>query len=433
MKSMSIATSPTRMFKKGAKFKLRVQTEFLNESQCSLSVRLKQPGRFTIDIPKRMHGNKRTEIVFGVGRQEGACMEWGQFIADQLRYEVQLWQNISSARLWFQHKDAWRQTLRTRWKAKLLSRFNKRRAAEPHFTPSRAKCKLTVQAPLAYKGKTENSCVIRIPEFYDQHAGGKKGSVMSIRIRARQNENTRNKPQVYMCLPRLLTKDAKRAAQVSMGVKFGTEDTWRAMITNYTTYAVQNCTSFHELRNWCTNSLGLFLTLLQEMYQDVRHRKPFWRIGISTIKEEKRSLRSGCVHPNSAPTTGVFCQLPGRHTIYFGSFGNITTQINKKNKPLTEMQTFYQVGADPVDKMIVAVPANKAFLARVVHIGFIVHHRSVNPTHKLGFCYARHVPCLLPIKRTEVGDEFCFRRMHKPFNVIARRPNYQSDALSLEI
>ena len=179
LQSTSIATSPTSMLKTGAKFKLRVQTKFLNESQCSLSVRLKQPGRFTIDIPKRVHGSKRTEIVFGVGRQEGACLEWGNFIADQLRYEVERWQNISSARLWFQHKDTWRQAVRTRWKAKLLSRFNKRRAAEPHFTPSRAKCKLTAQAPLAYKGKTKNSCVIRIPEFYDQHAGGKKGSVIS--------------------------------------------------------------------------------------------------------------------------------------------------------------------------------------------------------------------------------------------------------------
>ena len=95
LQSTSIATSPTSMLKTRAKFKLRVQTEFLNESQCSLSVRLKQPGRFTTDIPKHVHGSKRTEIVFGVGRQEGACLEWGKFIADQLRYEVELWQNIS--------------------------------------------------------------------------------------------------------------------------------------------------------------------------------------------------------------------------------------------------------------------------------------------------------------------------------------------------
>ena len=155
---------------------------------------------------------------------------------------------------------------------------------------------------------------------------------------------------------------------------------------------IRSAASFHELKNWCTNSLGLFVTLLQEMYQDFRHRKPFWRIGPSTIEEGKHSMRSGYFH-----------------------------------------QTFYQVVADPVGKMIVAVPAYKSFRVKVVHIGFIVHNRSVNPTHKLGFCYARHVPCLLPIKRTEVGDEFCFRRMHKPFKVIVPRPHYKTDALSFEI
>jgi len=356
--------------------------------------------KWQIYIPKKLHGDKRAYIQFSAQPIYGTLQNFGEFIFKSLQVVVNCWTDLKQARMWCADdtsKNAWKNHVQSDWLRNMRSR--RKQKSEQNIDLEQM-----VTGTLAYNGFND-ATIIRIPDYADTPKEFKTMKFHAIRVRE-QKATIKKHAYVYLRIPKYLIGSSKPKI-ISMGERFGIIPSWRNFVASYVRYALCNVDSFDALKQWCTVQLGHFRSLLQRLYDEEKKINciDFWEIRPSQISTDESYVVNGSFNATSTGRgAGLFCKKPGEYDIPFGGISaGITQRVNKARERVSKLGGFYQV---TVGGNFVDVPTDASFAAKVVHIGFIVNHRVLNPTHCLKI--KRGQALLKPLRPAQAGEEFCF-------------------------
>ena len=373
---------------------------------------MKKNNKWQVCMPKQLHGSKRIYIQFRRRGGQGTSKAFGVFIYSKLKPVVTAWKTLEQARKWCANDHG-----RKMWKYDVGQDWTSHQKYKTGYYPKTVDLSQIQDSPLAYTGFKSGANIIGIPEYADTPVDLRmNGKVMSIRVRV-QSAYGYKRAFVYIRLPSCLVQGG-RVKKINMGTQFSDNPNWLAFVIAYVTYAVCNCGTFKELRKWCNREIVNFASLLNRHYLSEggnRQDTHFWSIRPSNVPIEKQYIKDGSFQNSTVGAgAGLFCAKPGAHKIYFGGQEVVTERIDKKKEKVSKKAGFYQiqVGDDLVD-----VPTAESLKAKVLHIGFVVNHNSKNPTHTSVFDTKLGIALLEPLRKTSIGEEFCFDyRYHKSDN-----------------
>ena len=378
--------------------RVSIKTEFHKGTNYSLTVLLKRY-RFLVKIPrsvflatfssgKSSSAQSPFELTFS-SKPSFRDEKFGKFIADKLKTVVTNWQSDKQASSWCEHERVkWRDEIQENW---LRGHERKRK----HVHGDTNNCFFMVQVPRFLEGPVQHITI--------KFEGTKK--------RQKTLSSTDNRP--YMFIPKALVPSLRNRKRVKVGQY--SED-WISFLRERLQYVVDRWTKLEDAQQWCQEFAKNFVKLARRYFDDMRKNNEckFWEVKKSVIPVDPTYVRKEYFPKDAKTGSGLFCTKAGAHKIYFGGekLGITERILRSETNRVTKVQGWYQVQVHPEDDNLVDVPTTESTNCGVVHHGFIVNHRSINPTHDLviekleGKCIA----CLVPHDGhiTAVGEEFCF-------------------------
>ena len=387
----------------------RIKTQFTGpEKHSQLVIRLTPRGvkgnKLSFIIPsKGTPNNKRTEVIFREGGNEGIDTRFGEFLVKQMQATSRKWKKVADMRNWVTTKAAWRTRVRKLWNAKVVrrTRMSQLRGGVTYASPPTG---------LLFQAKDGKTTDVMVPIMQVN------GKVPAIRVYARpankQGGRTR-KAQVLVWIPARLLRNKTKGLEFSMGVDFGADLIWQKFVVEYLQYAVSKWKTAADIRTWVTKDRFNFKEFLNALFRSQREgvtpTSPMpWRLAPSTIEPDDQYMRNGWFTRGECGY-GVYCTVAGEHTFrWHYDDERISYVADKRKNVLTQLQKNYQATANGDSKSeVVWVPTTDSLRCGAVQPCYLVQHRKTNPTHILDFD-AEGRTILQPLRPSVVGEEFCF-------------------------
>ena len=305
---------------------------------------------------------------------------FGKFVADELKAVVTDWQLQAQARTWCTSICVWRNYVAAKWLRDHKSVNGDE--SEPVF-------------------------MVQIPPRFSKSAACSTIYIRNLTVK-RKRETASRRRDGFMIIPESLVK-VKNRKRVKVGQLSAD---WLTFLGERLQYVVDRWTTVEDARKWCQRFPGRFVKLARVYFDDMRSKREckFWEIKKSTIPVDQMYIKKEYFPKDAKPGSGLFCTKTGEHKIYFGGqlLGITERILRSATVRVTKVQGCYQVQVDNKDPNPVDVPTTESTECGVVHHGFIVNHRENNPTHSLTIEKRKRIACLVPIRVTKVGEEFCF-------------------------
>ena len=253
--------------------------------------------------------------------------------------------------------------------------------------------------------------MVQLPRFLE-------GPVQHITIKfddtkKRQKTLSSTDNRLWMSIPKALVPSLKTRKRVKVGQY---SQDWISFLRERLQYVVDTWTKLEDARKWCKEFPKKFVKLARKYFDDMRqcNECKFWEVKKSIIPVDQWYVDNGYFPKDAKTGSSLFCTKAGAHKIYFGGqkLGITKRILRSETNRVTKVQGWYQVLVHPEDNNLVDVPTTESTNCGVLHHGFIVNHRRVDPTHDLEIeqIEGKYIACLVPHAGhiTKVGEEFCF-------------------------